>query len=150
MDFESSVHIMIVIKIFLTFVISLAIWLLIGGPGLEAAGSLVIFSFLIIHLLTIIWNRETFKLFGGDEFTYGMVTQSINMLSFIYSLVITFVIFHFYGQSIQSFGSIPKYLWGALTLGLIGSFAIQIQSTRHVEPLADRDDRRVFEKPRMD
>ena len=100
--------------------------------------------------VVIIWNRATFKLFGGDEFTYGMVTQSINMLSFIYSVIITFVIFHFYGQSIPSFDSVPKYLWGALTIGLIGSFTIQMLSTKHVEPLPDRDDRRVFEKPRMD
>jgi hypothetical protein len=141
---------MIFIKIFLTFALSFATWLLIGGPGLEAAGSLVIFFFLVLHLLVIIWNRATFKLFGGDEFTYGMVTQSINMLSFIYSLIITFVIFHFYGQSIPSFDSVPKYLWGALTIGLIGSFTIQMLSTKHVEPLPDRDDRRVFEKPRMD
>jgi hypothetical protein len=138
------------IKIFLTFALPFAIWLLIGGPGLEAAGSLVIFVFLVFHLLVIIWNRATFRLFGGDEFTYGMVTQSINMLSFVYSLIITFIIFHFYGQSIPSFGSIPKYLWGALALGLIGSFAIQMLSTKHVDPLPDTTDRRVFEKPRMD
>ena len=141
---------MIFIKIFLTFALSFAIWLLIGGPGLESAGSLVIFVFLVLHLLVIIWNRATFRLFGGDDFTYGMVTQSINMLSFVYSLIITFIIFHFYGQSIPSFSSIPKYLWGALTLGLIGSFAIQMLSTKHVDPLPDRNDRRVFEKPGMD
>ena len=141
---------MILIKIFLTFALSLATWLLIGGPGLDASGSLVIFAFLLLHLLMIIWNRATFKLFGGDDFTYGMVTQSINMLSFFYSVAITFIIFHFYGQSIPSFDSVPKYLWGALTLGLIGSFAIQMLSTKHVDPLPDRDERRVFEKPRMD
>ncbi len=141
---------MIFIKIFLTFALSFAIWLLIGGPGLESAGSLVIFVFLVIHLLVIIWNRATFRLFGGDDFTYGMVTQSINMLSLVYSLIITFIIFNFYGQSIPSFSSIPKYLWGALTLGLIGSFAIQMLSTKHVDPLPDRNDRRVFEKPGMD
>jgi hypothetical protein len=141
---------MIFIKIFLTFALSFAIWLLIGGPGLEAAGSLVIFVFLVLHMLVIIWNRATFRLFGGDEFTYGMVTQSINMLSFFYSLIITFIIFHFYGQSIPSFSSIPKYLWGALTLGLIGSFAIQMLSTKHVDPLPELNDRRVFEKPGMD
>ena len=86
---------MIFIKIFLTFALSFAIWLLIGGPGLESAGSLVIFVFLVLHLLVIIWNRATFRLFGGDEFSYVMVTQSINMLSFVYSLIITFIIFHF-------------------------------------------------------
>ena len=150
MDLETSVQSMIFIKIFLTLVLSFVTWLLIGGPGLEASGSLVIFVFLVLHLIVIIWNRSTFKLFGGDEFTYGMVTQSINMLSFIYSVIITFIIFHYYGQSIPSFDSVPKYLWGALTLGLIGSFAIQMLTTKHVEPLPDRDERRVFEKPRMD
>jgi hypothetical protein len=141
---------MIFIKIFLTFALPFAMWLLIGGPGLESAGSLVIFVFLMLHLLVIIWNRATFKLLGGDVFTYGMVTLSINILSFIYSVLITFVIFHFYGLSIADFSTVPKYLWGALTLGLIGSFVFQMLSTKRVDPLPDRDDRRVFEKPRMD
>ena len=141
---------MIFIKIFLTVALSFAAWLLIGGPGLDAAGSLVIFGFLAFHLIIIIWNRSIFKFFGGDDFTYGMVTQSINILSFVYSLIVTFVIFHFFGYSIPSFNSLPKYLWGTLALGLIGSITIQMLSTKYVSPLPNRDDRRVFEKPRMD
>ena len=110
MDFESSLQSMIFIKIFLTFALSFAIWLLIGGPGLEAAGSLVIFVFLVLHLLVIIWNRATFRLFGGDEFTYGMVTQSINMLSFFYSLIITFIIFHCLLIVLESFIELTKFI----------------------------------------
>jgi hypothetical protein len=138
------------IKIFLTFALSFVTWLLMGGPGLEAAGSLVIFAFLVVHLIAIIWNSATFRLFGGDEFTYGMVTQSINMLSFVYSVIVTFVIFHLYGKSIPTFDAIPKYLWAVLSLGMVGSFAIQMLSTKHAIPLPDRDARREFEKPRMD
>lgn len=141
---------MTIIKIFLSLALSFATWLLIGGPGLDAAGSFVIFVFLIFHLMTIIWNRATFKFFGGDDFTYGMVTQAINLLSFVYSVIVTFIIFQFYGQSISNFDAIPKYLWAALSLGLIGSFAIQMLSTKHVSLLPNRDDRREFEKPRMD
>jgi len=141
---------MMLIKIFLTFALPFAMWLLLGGPGLESAGSLVIFVFLVLHLLVIIWNGATFKLLGGDAFTYGMVTLSINILSFIYSVLITFVIFQLYGLSIANFSTVPKYLWGALALGLIGSFAFQMLSSKRVDILPDRDDRRVFEKPRMD
>jgi len=141
---------MTIIKVFLSFGLTFAIWLLIGGPGLDSVGTLLIFVFLVIHLLVIIWNRATFKIFGGDEFTYGMVSQSLNMLSFFYSLVITFVIFHFYGKSIPHFDDVPTYLWGALTLGMIGSFTIQGVSSKNVSRLPERSNRRVFEKPKSD
>jgi len=85
-----------------------------------------------------------------DDFTYGMVTMAINLLSFIYSSIIGLCIFYFYGLAIPNFSSIPKYLWGVLALGLIGNFVIQMLTTKHVDPLPDRDERREFEKPRMD
>jgi hypothetical protein len=149
-DFESGLSVMIFIKLFLTFVLPFSMWLLMGGPGPETAGSLIIFVFLSLHLLVVIWNRATFKLFGGDDFTYGMVTMAINLLSFIYSSIIGLCIFYFYGLAIPNFSSIPKYLWGVLALGLIGNFVIQMLTTKHVDPLPDRDERREFEKPRMD
>lgn len=141
---------MMFIKLFMTVALPFIMWLLMGGPGPEKAGSLIIFIFLALHLVVVIWNRATFKLFGGDDFTYGMVTMAINLFSFIYSLIVGWGIFYFYGLAIPNFSSIPTYLWGVLALGLIGSFVIQMLTTKHVDPLPDRDDRREFEKPRMD
>jgi len=103
-------------------------------------------------LLFIIWNKETFSLFGGDAFTYGMATLGINLSSFTWTLVSGWIILYVYGVggSIASIQQVPYFVWGLLTLGLIGSLVIQMLTTNHVSPLPNRDDRRQFEPPRSD
>ena len=61
---------MLIIKFILSAVLSFAFWLLYGAPDMQMAGNLAIFGCTTLHLLFIIWNKETFSLFGGDAFTY--------------------------------------------------------------------------------
>lgn len=143
---------MIFVKLILSFVLSFGFWLLYGAPNIQMAGNLAIFGCTTLHLLFIIWNKETFNLFGSDSFTYGMVTLSINITSFIWTLVSGGLILYAYGEngSITSIQQAPYFVWGFLTLGLVGSLLIQMLTTNHVSSLPNRDDRRGYESPRSD
>lgn len=143
---------MLIIKLILSVVLSFGFWLLYGAPDIQMAGNLAIFGCTVLHLLFIIWNKETFALFGGDAFTYGMATLGINMASFIWTLVSGWIILYMYGMGggIASIQQVPYFVWGLLTLGLIGSLLIQMLTTNHVSPLPNRDDRRQYESPRSD
>jgi hypothetical protein len=141
---------MLAIKLFLSGLLSFAFWLLYGAPDMQMAGNLAILGCTVLHLLFVIWNKETFALFGGDGFTYGMVTLGINLLSFTWTLVSGWLILYVYGAggSVATIEQVPYFVWGLLALGLIGSLLIQMLTTNHVSPLPNRDDRREFDPPR--
>lgn len=143
---------MLVIKIILSCLLSLSFWLLYGAPDMRMAGNLAIFGCTVLHLLFIIWNKESFAIFGGDDFTYGMATLGINITSFIWTLVSGWVILYVYGVggSITTIQQVPYIVWGLLTLGIIGSLLIQMLTTNHVSPLPNLDNRRQFEPPRSE
>jgi hypothetical protein len=143
---------MLFIKLILSFVLSFGFWLLYGAPDMQIAGNLAIFGCTVLHLLFIIWNKETFALFGADAFTYAMLTLGINMSSFIWTLVGGWLILYRYGDSgsISYIHQVPYFVWGFLSLGLIGSLLIQMLTTNHLSPLPNRDDRRQYEPPRSD
>lgn len=142
---------MFLIKFIVTVVVAFAFWLLYGAPNLDEVGNLFIFGCTIVHLFMIVWNRETFKLFGGDEFTYGMAALGMNVATFFWTFIAGILILKFYGDSnhdIARFNQVPNPVWGLLLIGLVLSLALQIFSTRHVSKLPKIEDRRKFEPPR--
>ena len=117
---------------------------------MQMVGNLVIFGITILHFLIIVWNRQFFHLFGGDAFTYGMVTLGINLSTFVWTFAAGMIILYRYGHNISTFQDVPYFIWGLLSLGLIGSLLIQMFSIRSVAPLPERDERRNYETPRSD
>jgi hypothetical protein len=131
-------------------VISFATWLIYGAPSLSMTGNALIFAVTGLHLGLVIWNREIFRVFRGDEFTYGMVTMGMNILSLLWTVVSGLIIVSVYGREIAALSSLPSMVWGIMSLGLLGAVLLPVLSTRSVAPLPDRDERRTYENPRSD
>ena len=113
-------------------------------------GNALIFAVTGLHLGLVIWNREIFRVFRGDEFTYGMVTMGMNILSLLWTVVSSLIIVSVYGREIAALSSLPSMVWGIMSLGLLGAVLLPVLSTRSVAPLPDRDERRTYENPRSD
>jgi len=141
---------MLVIKLLLSALLSYVFWLLYGAPEMQLVGNFLIFGFTVFHLLIIIWNRQIFLIFGGDVFTYGMITLGINLGSFLWTVGGGILILNWHDGKINSIRSVPYFVWGGLTFGLIASILIQMITTKSVSPLPNRDDRRSYEAPRSD
>jgi hypothetical protein len=141
---------MTAIKIFLSVALGLIVWLFIGGPSVKDAGNLIISIVVIFHLFVVIWSGPIFRIFKGDEFTYGMVTLGINILSLLYTMITAAVLLAIYGNSINDLNAVPKYIWAFMFLGVIFSVMIPMLTTSDVRPLPKKESRREFEPPKFD
>ena len=139
---------MALMKLIIFGVVSFATWLIYGTPNLSMAGNALIFAVTVLHLGVVIWNREIFRMFRGDAFTYGMVTIGMNILSLLWTAVGGLVIVAVYGRDISTLSRLPSMVWGIMSLGLLGAVLLPALSTRSVVPLPDRDERRTYENPR--
>ncbi len=138
------------IKLFLSAILGLIIWLFLGGPSVKDAGSLIITLIVISHLYVVIWSGPIFRAFKGDEFTYGMVTLGINILSLLYTLIATAVLFKIYGNQINDLNTVPKFVWGFMLLGVVFSVLIPMLTTSDVRPLPKKESRRDYEPPNFE
>ena len=138
------------IKLFLSAILGLIIWLFLGGPSVKDAGSLIITLIVVSHLYVVIWSGPIFRAFKGDEFTYGMVTLGINILSLLYTLIATAVLFKIYGNQINDLNTVPKFVWGFMLLGVVFSVLIPMLTTSDVRPLPKKESRRDYEPPNFE
>ena len=138
------------IKLFLSAILGLIIWLFLGGPSVKDAGSLIITLIVISHLYVVIWSGPIFRAFKGDEFTYGMVTLGINILSLLYTLIATAVLFKIYGNQINDLNTVPKFVWAFMLLGVVFSVLIPMLTTSDVRPLPKKESRRDYEPPNFE
>ncbi len=134
-------------RIIFSIVLPGTIWLLYGSPDLTLAGNLGIFLVVVLHLYTAIWVDALFTWFRGDRFTYGMVTLTINSLSFATTFFLGLFVFYKSGGKIESLGSISSIVWGLIWLGVLATIAIPMIASRHVAPLPNASERRDFENP---
>ncbi len=141
---------MLIIKLILSVVLSFSFWLIYGSPDLQMPGNVLIVGCTVLHLLIVIWNKEVFRVFRGDEFTYGMVGVGVNLASFGWTLGAGILVLYSYGKQINSLGMVPSFVWGGLCLGLIGSLLIPMLSTSKISQLPNRESRRDYELPRSD
>jgi hypothetical protein len=144
------------IKILLSILLPALTWLLLGGPNLlDNSANLFIFAVVTLHLLVLIWNRQVFRIFGGDDYTYGAVNFALNLLACAYTLVVSASLFHklkifqwIWGEAlINSLSDLPKAFIGLACLGLLATLIIPMLSSRNVSPLPRKSERREYETP---
>jgi len=139
---------MLIIKLVLAILIGYVSWLLYGSPDTSLIGNLLIWGCTFFHIWIIIFNKEFFGLFGGDVFTYGMVNLGFNLTGFALHFISGLIILIRFDGKIDSIEMIPGFIWGLILIGILLSLLLPILSTRYVDPLPSRDDRRDFEPPR--
>jgi hypothetical protein len=141
--------------IFFSAVIPAILWLIFGSPDLKNSANALFFIVMLLHLYVLIWQRKVFKWLGGDYYTYGAVNFAINLVSLIYTLALSFLLFHrsilfewMLGRSYyQDIADIPRVLIGFMLAGLVVTLSLAFFTSRHVEPLPAKSDRRTFETP---
>lgn len=146
---------MIVFYIFFSVAIPAVLWFLFGGPDLRNTAHVLFFVVMVLHLYVLIWQRKIFKWLGGDYYTYGSANFAINLVSFIYTLVFSFLLFHrstlfefVFGTSYyKSVSQVPNVLIGFALAGLLVTVSLAVFTSRHLEPLPKKSDRREFETP---
>jgi hypothetical protein len=141
--------------LFFSATIPVILWLGFGAPDLNNSANALFFSVTVLHLYVLIWQRKVFKWLGGDFFTYGAANFAFNLLSLIYTVVLSFLVFHrsilfewLFGKSYyQSIDEIPRILVGFMLAGLVVTLAMALFSSRRLERLPSKSDRRSFETP---
>lgn len=137
-------------RLLFSLTIPLVIWLLFGAPSLALPGNAALLAVVVAHLYTVIWIDVLFTWLRGDVFTYGMVTRSINMLSFLTTLAIAWVAMLTLDRHAESLASVSMPAWGVMILGLLLTIALPLQTGRVVKSLPTAADRRSFHDPRED
>lgn len=141
--------------LFFSAAIPIILWLIFGAPDLNNSANALFFSVMVLHLYVLIWQRKVFKWLGGDYFTYGAANFAINLVSLIYTVVFSFLVFHrsvlfewLFGKSYyQGIDDVPRMLIGFMLAGLVVTLALAFFSSRHLERLPSKSDRRSFETP---
>ncbi len=136
-------------------VIPAILWLIFGAPDLKNSANALFFIVMVLHLYVLIWQRKVFKWLGGDHYTYGAANFAINLVSLIYTVVFSFLLFHrsilfewaFGKNYYQDIGDIPKILIGFMLAGLVVTLSLAFFTSRHVQPLPVKTDRRTLETP---
>lgn len=123
------------------------LWLLLGAPAPNRAGSLALCGILLLHLYSVVWLPQLFRLLRGDRFTYGLIGAALNMFSFAVSYVVVWVVFHLLGGALQEISEVASYVWGFLLMNLLGTVTIPLLSHRPVAPLPTRHERRTYAPP---
>lgn len=131
------------------------LWLIFGGPDLRNTANALFFIVMVLHLYVLIWQRKVFQWLGGDYYTYGAANFAINLVSLIYTLAFSFLLFHravvfewIFGKSYyQGIADVPKVLIGFTMAGLLVTLSLAIFTSRHLDPLPRKTERRSFETP---
>lgn len=144
------------IKIFLSLALPALTWLLMGGPDLvNNSAYLFLFGVVTLHLLVLIWNQWVFRMFRGDAYTYGAVNFALNLISCVYTLLVSAVLFHqfivfqwiFSNAPINQLSDLPKVFIGLACLGLFFTLVLPVLSARAVSALPQKSERREYETP---
>ena len=134
-------------RLIASLVLPAIIWLLYGAPDLALSGNRALMAVIVLHLFAVIWLRPMFRLFRGDDFTYGMLGLSLNLVSFAVTLVAGFVGMRLIHQQLASVHDLPAIIWGMIGLGLAMTAAIPVLTMRSVSPLPKASGRREYEDP---
>ena len=143
------------VYLFFSAAIPIILWLVFSGPDLSNSANALFFAVPVLHLYVLIWQRKIFKWLGGDYYTYGAANFAINLVSLIYTLIFSFQVLTrsrlfewVFGKSFfQSIDDVPRMLIGFMLAGLVATLLLVFFSSRHLERLPSKSDRRSFETP---
>lgn len=138
---------MITVRIIFSFLLPLATWLMMGAPDLAPRGTLATFAVMAFFELNWIWQRATFLLFRGDEFSYSHVNTILASAALILSLAIGVAVLVSHGMKIDSWRQLTP--WASLGwLGcLVLAWILPMLTTSAVEKLPSANDRRKYVDP---
>ena len=105
-----------------------------GAPHLNLTGNLALFCILVAHLYAVIWNDITFRIFGGDRFTYGSVSLFLNLSSVLINFSTVWVTLHLGDKRIDRVTEISPYSWGLIFESLLMTVIMPILSHRRAVP----------------
>ncbi len=101
-----------------------------------------LFCILVAHLYAVIWNDITFRIFGGDRFTYGSVSLFLNLSSVLINFSTVWVTLHLGDKRIDRVTEISPYSWGLIFVSLLMTVIMPILSHRRAVPLPTESERR--------
>lgn len=134
------------VRVVLSFVLPALLWLAYLAPSLRLEGNAVLFGLSVVILLGIIWHRRIMALIQADEFTYSMVSTSINAMFGLLALLAIGAAFLWSGGSVERLDSVPILVWAAVLALFLLSWAVPLLSVRRQDSLPGRETRRSFER----
>lgn len=137
-------------NIVLSITIPFIIWLFYGMPDLSIYGNLILFATVIFHLLVTVWINFLFRLFRGDVYTYGMVTASLNGLSFFVNFSIGFFTFFTFRNDITLPSVVSPITWSFMLLSMLGTLIIPLLTSQDDSTLPQKANRRKYVVPEND
>jgi hypothetical protein len=141
---------MLVVRIVLSLLLPLALWLVYQRPPLELTGNLALFAVALVFLLGMIWHRPLMAAIRGDVFTYVLASAGINALFGFVGLAAVGGTFLLVGNRAKELASVPALAWGGFILIFLLAWALPMLSTRSQGALPDRTSRREFVSPGED
>jgi len=137
----------IAIRVFLSLVIPLIVWLAYGQPAVDQVGNVALCITALALVMGMVWHDFAARIFNSDLVTYGLVSYAINVLFAVIGLVLIAVLFYSKANGFPSFGDVPGLAWAALLALLLISWLIPMATSNRVSELPGKPDRREWERP---
>jgi len=135
------------LKLFLTLVLPLGTWFLLGEPSFDQNGAKVVFGVIVFFEISSIWINSIAKFTKSDLFTYGSVIKSLSAMSTIVAVLTGGIYFWLRKLDTYTFREINSlvYLIWLACFSSMWIFPLLTAST--VSKLPKPSDRRNFEDP---
>jgi hypothetical protein len=125
----------------------LIVWLLLDRPDLRLEINSIIFAFLVFQLYAVIWQRELFRAFNSDYFTYGMFIRAIYFFLLIISFTGSAITIYKYRISEIQHARLPSFIWAFMLICVLLTITLPLLAPRGIESVPKSDERRDFENP---
>jgi hypothetical protein len=128
---------------------SVIIWLMFSAPTSFTAESALLISCALFGFYMVLWNDLIFDVFGGDNYTYGLVAKAVSFIGFLITLVAALRGYYLIWVSPTVSGIVSPFNWVVVMLGLFVPLWLPIASRWEAAPLPHKNSRREYEDPRQ-
>ena len=125
------------------------IWLMFRGPVSFTVESALLFLAALLGFYMVIWSDLLFDVFGGDNYTYGLVAKAVSFIGFLITLIAALRGYYLIQVAPETSGIVSPFNWVVVVIGLFVPFWLPIASRWNVAPLPHKNIRREFEDPRQ-
>jgi len=128
---------------------SLIIWLMFRAPISFTLESALLLLAALASCNMVIWSDLLFDVFGGDNYTYGLVAKAVSFIGFLVTLAAALRGYYLIRVASDTYGIVSPFNWVVVVLGLFVPLWLPIASRWNVAPLPQKNIRRKFEDPRQ-